>query len=128
MVVAGLIGNDHSGPPARILAAMLSGRLLYLLSGDLFAEYSDVMARPGIARLHRRPREEIKSLLFDLAANGMWRNPASTSPAPDPGDTHLCELLASWPESRLVTGDRRLLESPAWRGAALTPRSAIEIV
>ena len=107
---------------------MLSGRLLFLLSGDLFAEYSNVLVRPGIERLHRRPGEEIESLLFDLAANGMWRNPTSTSPAPDPGDTHLWELLASWPESRLVTGDRRLLEFPPRPGAVLTPRSAIEFV
>ena len=56
----------------------------------------------------------------------MWREPAATASAPDAGDNHLWELLASWPESRLVTGDRRPLDDPAGPGAVLTPREVTD--
>ena len=124
VIVSGIIGSDPTSPPARILDAMADGRLVYLMSGSLFAEYSDVLRRPAITRLHGLADDEVARLLTVLAANAMWREPAATAFAPDPGDNHLWELLASWPESRLVTGDRRLLDNPPRVGAVLTPCEA----
>ena len=128
MVVSGIIGADPTSPPARILDAMLDGRLVYLMSGSLFTEYSEVLHRPPIARLHRLSDDEVDRLLTVLAANAMWRESATTAFAPDPGDNHLWELLASWPEGRLVTGDRRLLDDPPRFGAVLTPREASGLI
>ena len=128
VVVSGVISAGPESPPVRILDAMIDGRLLYLISGALFAEYSEVLRRPGVARLHRRTDDAIDRLLTVLAANGMWRQPAAAAPAPDPGDNHLWALLASWPESRLVTGDRRLLDCPPRRGAVLTPREVSPLI
>ena len=34
VIVSGLIAADPNTPPARILDAMLDGRVIYLLSGD----------------------------------------------------------------------------------------------
>ncbi len=103
---------------------MVDGRLVYLMSGSLFAEYSEVLRRPAIARLHRLADNEVDRLLTVLAANAMWREPATTASAPDAGDIHLWELLASWPQSRLVTGDRRVLDDPPGPGVVLTPRES----
>ena len=128
VVVSGVIGTDPASSPARILDAMLDGRLLYLVSGALFAEYSDVLRLPAIVHLHRRADDEIERLLTVLAANGMWRQPAPTVAAPDAGDNHLWELLASWPDSRLVTGDWRLRDNPPQFGAVLTPREATAFI
>lgn len=128
MVVSGVIGVDSESPPARILDAMLDGRLLYLMSGALFAEYSEVLRRPAIARFHQRPGREIDRLLMVVAANGMWRQPSSAGPAPDSGDDHLWALLASWPGSRLITGDQRLLDRPPRPGTVLTPRVAETLI
>lgn len=128
VVVSGIVGADPTSPPARILDAMLDGRLVYLMSGSLFAEYSEVLRRPAIARLHRLADDEVDRLLTILAANAMWREAATTAFAPDPGDNHLWELLASWPEGRLVTGDRRLLDDPPRFGAVLTPREASGLI
>jgi len=124
VIVSGIIGFDPTSPPARILDPMADGRLVYLMSGSLFAEYSEVLRRPAVARLHRLADDEVDRLLTVLAANAMWREPATTASAPDAGDNHLWELLASWPESRLVTGDQRLLDDPPGPGAVLTPREA----
>ena len=128
MVVSGTISADPASPPARILDAMLDGRLIYLMSGSLFAEYSDVLRRPAIARLHRLSDDEVDRLLTVLAANAMWRGTTTAPPAPDVGDNHLWALLASWPESGLVTGDRRLLDDPPRFGVVLTPREAFGLI
>ncbi|MDE2980310.1 MAG: PIN domain-containing protein [Gemmatimonadota bacterium] len=128
VLVSGVIGIDPASPPARILDAMLDGRLLYLVSGALFAEYSDVLRRPAIARLHQLTGDELERLLTLLAANGMWRQPAVAASAPDAGDDHLWALLASWPDSRLITGDRRLRDNPPQLGAVLTPREVSAVI
>ena len=103
---------------------MLDGRIIHLMSGSLLAEYSQVLRRPGIARSHRLTDDDIDRLLTVVAANAMWCQPTVTALAPDSGDNHPWALLASWPDSRLVTGDRRLLEKPLRPGAVLTPREA----
>ncbi len=73
VIVSGLIGADSNSPPARILDAMLDGGLLYLMSDDLLNEYSSVLRRPGLVRLHGRTEDEIDRLLTDLVANAVWR-------------------------------------------------------
>ncbi len=128
VVVSGTIGSDPASPPALILDAMLDGRLVYLMSGALFTEYSEVLHRPAVARLHRLSDDEVARLLTVVAADAMWRQATTAAPAPDAGDNHLWALLASWPESRLVTGDQRLLDSPPRLGAVLTPREASGLI
>ena len=124
VVVSGAMSADAGSPPARILDAMLDGRIIHLISGSLLAEYSQVLRRPGIARLHRLADDDIDRLLTVLAANAMWCQPTVPAPAPDSGDDHLRALLASRADARLVTGDRRLLENPPRPGTVLTPREA----
>ncbi len=98
VIVSGLIGADPNSPPARILDAMLDGRLIYLMSDELLSEYSCVLRRPGLVRLHGLTGEELDRLLADLVANAMWRAPATAGDAPDAGDQHLWALLAAIPK------------------------------
>ena len=128
VIASGTIGSDPASPPARILDSMLDGRLVYLMSGSLLAEYSEVLRRPAVARFHRLSADEVDRLLTVLAANAMWREATATVSAPDAGDNHLWALLASWPQSRLVTGDRRLLDNPPRLGAVVTPREASGLI
>ena len=125
VVVSGMTSADPHSPPSRILDAMLDGRLLYLMSGALLSEYSGVLRRPGVARCHRQTEDEIDSLLTDLAANAVWREPGKSEAAPEPGDNHLWALLASQPGCQLITGDRLLLENPPRSGSVVTPRDAL---
>ena len=121
VVVSGLIGSS-AAPPARILRAMLGGDILYLMSSDLLDEYSSVLRRPELARLHGRTNEEINRLLADLVANAMWRDPVAGGESPDAGDSHLWALLGGHPEGLLVTGDRLLLENPPSEASVISPR------
>ena len=126
VIVSGLIGADSNSPPARILDAMLDGGLLYLMSGNLLNEYSSVLRRPRLSRLHGRTDDEIDRLMTDLVANGMWRQSAVGGDAPDPGDDHLWALLAGHPQAQLVTGDRLLLENPPSGASVTSPRHFVD--
>lgn len=49
VVVAGLITADVGAPAAHILDGMLSGKLAFVVSAALLAEYRDVLNRPSCA-------------------------------------------------------------------------------
>ncbi|MDE2772754.1 MAG: putative toxin-antitoxin system toxin component, PIN family [Gemmatimonadota bacterium] len=127
VIVSALIGSDSKAPPARILEAMLDGSLLYLMSGDLLAEYASVLRRPRLVRLHGRSEEEIDRLLVELTGNAIWREAPAGDTAPDANDNHLWALLASWAGSRLVTGDRGLVEGASAGRLALSPRDFVNL-
>ena len=128
IVVSGLIGADRSTPPARILNAMLDGTLLYVMSGDLLDEYSSVLRRPALVRLHRCTDDEIDRMLARLVANSMWREPAVDGDAPDSGDDHLWALLATFPQAVLVTGDVLLLDNPPSSAAVVSARDLVNMI
>ena len=121
VIVSGLIAADPDTPSARILDAMLDGRVIYLLSGDQLDEYSNVLRRPSLVRLHRRTDEQLDRLLADVVVSAVWRDPAGGD-TPDPHDAHLWALLASHPQSLLVTGDRLLVENPPSGASVVSPR------
>ncbi len=128
IVVSGLIGADRNSPPARILNAMLDGILLYLMSGDLLDEYSSVLRRPALVRLHRCTDDEIDRVLACLVANAIWREPAADGDAPDSGDDHLWALLATFPQALLITGDGLLLDNPPSNAAVISARDLLNMI
>ena len=83
VIVSGLIGADSNSPPALILDAMLDGKLLYLMSDDLLDEYSSVLRRLRLVRLHGLTDDEIDRLLADLVVTpcGASLSPAAMPPA-----------------------------------------------
>jgi putative PIN family toxin of toxin-antitoxin system len=123
VLVAGLITNDPASPTAMVLNAMLDGRLIYLLSGDLLLEYQNVLMRPRLSELHGLQEAEMDQLLTEIAANAIWRDPPPDKHhlSPDIGDTHLWELLASEPSAVLITGDQLLIEKPRPRSSVINP-------
>ena len=126
VIVSSVIAADSDSPPARLLEAMLGGDIPYLMSDALLHEYSSVLRRPRLARQHERTDDEIDQLLDDLTANAVWREPSDRGDAPDPGDAHLWALLASHPQSQLVTGDPLLLENPPSDFSVISPRDFVD--
>jgi uncharacterized protein len=127
VVVAGLLTRDAGSPTARILDAMLSGRLRFLLSIDLLAEYRRVLQRPRIAARHGLGAAEIDDILVALTQNGVVDEtaaaPRDEGSALPPGDAHLGHLLALAPAARLVTGDAALVHAFGTR--ALSPHDLL---
>jgi putative PIN family toxin of toxin-antitoxin system len=127
VVVAGLLTPDPDSPTARTVDAMFAARFVFLLSTALLTEYRRVLLLPRIRELHRLETEEIDRILTDIVANAVIREPATTSEsAPEPGDQHLWNLIASEPGTVLVTGDQRLLSRPPKGSSVLSPATFLE--
>ena len=127
VVVAGLVTAPGTSPVVAILDAMLSGRLLYLMSPALLEEYRSVLLRPRTANLHGLSEPEVDRVLVELTANAIWREPGRATPAPDPGDDHLWALLAAHDGSILITGDRLLQTKPPAGNRVISPSAWLEI-
>jgi len=126
VVVSGLITAERGSPSARILDGMLSGRLRFVVSVELLAEYRAVLLRPRIRSFHRLAESDVDRVIKRLAENGALRNPEfAPQPAPDPGDQQLWDLLGGVPGSLLITGDRALLEAPLFGNGAISPRDFV---
>ena len=128
VLVGGLITAERNSPTVRVLDAMLTGNLFYLLSAELLREYRDVLLRPKLSRLHGLNELEIEQLLTEITANAVWREPPSDTnhTSPDPKDAHLWSLLASEPTAVLVTGDRLLIENPRPQSSIISPATWAE--
>ena len=91
VLVAGLITAESNSPTSRVLDAMLSGSLFYLLSAELLREYRNVLLRPRLSRLHGLNELEIEQLLTEITANAIWREPPPDTNHKSPGDRLLIE-------------------------------------
>lgn len=119
VVVAGLLTGDPSSPTARVLDGMLEASIPFLLSTFLLAEYRKVLLRPRIRSRHGLDADEIDSLLTEIVANAIVREPEpSNESAPSREDQHLWDLLGTEHGTVLITGDQILLEHPP-RGASV---------
>lgn len=121
VVVAGLLTGNDTSPVARILDGMLAAAFPYVVSEALLAEYRAVLVRPGLRKLHGLTVAEVETLLTDIAQHAIVLAPVATTPAPDPGDQLLWELLAAKSDLLLVTGDKLLLRHAGMRGRVLSP-------
>ncbi len=121
VVVAGLLTGNAASPVARILDGMLAAAFPFVVSEALLAEYRTVLVRPGLRKLHGLTVTEVETLLTDIAQHAIVLAPVATTPAPDPGDQLLWELLAAKSDLLLVTGDKLLLRHAGMRGRVLSP-------
>jgi len=127
VLVAGLITADAQSPTARVVDEMLNGRVLFLLSPALLAEYRSVLLRPKLVALHALNAVEVDQLLTEVTLNALWREPFADGDAPDPGDNHLWALLDHEPQAMLVTGDRRLIDEPHDKAMVVSPAMLREV-
>lgn len=124
VAVSGVIAPSPEAATWRILNAMLSGELHFLLNDVLLAEYEDSLARPRISKRHGLNAHGIAGILVRLIELADVVSPSRANlAAPDRGDDHLWALLAERPEAVLVTGDGLLLRSTDWPGRVITPRA-----
>ena len=94
-----------AGPPGRVMAAALAGRLVPVVSDAVLAEYASVLARPRLALDAGR----VRRMLDALRGVGVRLHAPATPPPddlPDPGDWPFiaCALAAGCP---VVTGNAR---------------------
>lgn len=126
VVVASLLTGNDASPVARILDGMLTAAFPFVVSEALLAEYRTVLVRPGLRKLHGLTVAEVETLLTDIAQHAIVLAPVAASPAPDPGDQLLWELLAARADLLLVTGDKALQRDAAMRPRVVSPQAFAE--
>jgi uncharacterized protein len=126
VVVAGLLTSNVTSPAARILDGMLAAAFSFVVSEALLAEYRAVLVRPALRKLHGLTVTELELLLTDIAQHAIVLPPGAGSPAPDPGDQLLWDLLAARADLLLITGDKALQDDAAMRARVLSPRAFME--
>lgn len=126
VVVAGLLTGNATSPVARILDGMLVAAFPFVVSEALLAEYRDVLVRPALRKLHGLTVAEVETLLTDIAQHAIVLPPGAGTPAPDPGDQLLWDLLAARPDLLIVTGDKALQRDAAMRSRVVSPQVFVD--
>jgi putative PIN family toxin of toxin-antitoxin system len=101
------------GPPAQVfMIAILEPDIQLCVSGDIFAEYEEVIRRP---RLHRS-ESEIAAALRSIRQNAFWVKPTeSVHACSDPDDNIFLECAQAAAAHYLITGNTRHFPV-AWAG------------
>ena len=119
VVVLGLL-NPH-GPSARVLNAVLDGRMKLVYDARILAEYRDVLHRP---RLKLAP-DKIQAFLNALRGQVMVTPSALVVRAPDSDDIVFVEAALATTDKTIVTGNLVHYPSEILHGArVLTPAQA----
>lgn len=148
VVVSALIGRSSDAPPARILDAMLGGRMPFVLSLDLLTEYRNVLCRPFAVARHGLTEAEVDEILQALALSaiesssdvsphetaegirtGVQGIPTSVESIPtgvEEQDAHVARLVLTMPGAVLVSGDRDLQRALEGYCALATPAEFAE--
>ena len=131
VVVSGMLTARSWSPPQKIVDAMLSGALRFLVSEELVFEYRRALLYPHVATRHGLSETEVDSFLKDMLLNAAIREapaPAvATQPGTEesqpgpPGDEHIVALLKAQPGAMLITGDHRLAEAVSEWCQVLSP-------
>jgi putative PIN family toxin of toxin-antitoxin system len=119
VVVSGLL-NPH-GPSARVLDAVLDGRVKLVYDARILAEYRDVLHRP---RLKLAP-DKIQAFLSALRGQMMVTPRAAAVNAPDSDDIIFVEAALATIDQTIVTGNLAHYPPEILHGArVLTPTQA----
>jgi putative PIN family toxin of toxin-antitoxin system len=120
VVVSGLL-VPH-GPSARVLDAVLEGRIRMVYDARILVEYRDVLQRPRL----KLPRAKIQAFLAGLQSQTMVIPRALSTAAPDADDVVFVEAALSTTDKTIVTGNLAHYPSDVLHGArVLTPAQAV---
>jgi putative PIN family toxin of toxin-antitoxin system len=113
------------GPPARVLLLAVGGSIQLCISGDVYAEYEEVIRRPRF----RRDEDVITALLDTIRRKALWVRPTETVRAcADPDDDIFLECARTARATHLVTGNLKHFPERWLDTRIVTARRFLEIV
>jgi uncharacterized protein len=112
------------GQPAQIFVLGISGSIQLCLSGNIYAEYEEVISRPRF----RRSEEIIIRTLQAIRENSLWVHPVEVVRAcSDPDDDIFLECAVAAHADYLVTGIKDF--PPTWSATRIvTARRFLDII
>lgn len=113
------------GPSAQILVLALGGVFKLCVSGEIYAEYEEVISRPRFAR----DPAVIAATLQSIRERAFWVKPTGRLKiCADPDDDVFLECAEEAGASYLVTGNVRHFPQ-SWKDTAvITPRRMLDIL
>jgi len=127
VLIAGLLTKNSQSPTAKIVDSILNGKIIFILSPELLQEYFEVLSRPKLIKLHGLSDKEIEQILSEVTANAIWLEVDDEFVAPDPGDSHLWNLLMKHKDYTLVTGDQLLIEQAPLNRSVISPATYVKL-
>lgn len=118
-------GVFFSGPPHQILQAWRGGKVQFVLSPEIFDEYSRVGEELG----EQFPAVDLRPVLELVAINAEMVSPADSAEpiCDDPDDDKFFLCAISAPCKVIVSGDRHLLVKSGYGGVkVMKPRDFVE--
>jgi putative PIN family toxin of toxin-antitoxin system len=113
------------GPPAAVFLLAAGGAVQLCVSGDVYAEYEEVIRRPRLARAE----EVIAATLQTIREKGLWVKPTERIEAcSDPDDDIFLECAHAARADYLVTGNLKHFPR-SWAGTLIvTPRAFVDLL
>ena len=113
------------GPPAQVFLLAVSGSIQPCITGEVYAEYEEVIRRPRF----RRDESVIIAALDAIREKGFWVRPTETVRAcADPDDDTFLECAQAARAAYLVTGNTKHFPA-TWRETRIvTARQFLEII
>jgi uncharacterized protein len=123
VIVSALL--QPAGAPARVFLLAIGGPVQLCVSGNVYAEYEEVIRRPRL----RRTETVITSTLDTIREKGFWVRPVDTIRAcSDPDDDIFLECAAAAQADYLVTGNIRHFPSSWIKTRIVTPRLFLDLL
>ena len=113
------------GPPAQVFVLAIGGSIQLCISGNVYAEYEEVISRPRF----RRSEDIIAGALHAIREKGFWVRPTEAIRAcSDPDDDIFLECAHAAQANYLVTGN--LKDFPRlWSGTRIvSARQLLDII
>lgn len=113
------------GPSAQVFLLATGGSIQLCVSGNVYAEYEEVIRRPRL----RRDEEVIAATLQTIRERSLWVKPAETIRAcADPDDDIFLECAQAADAAYLVTGNIKDFPAAWLNMRVVTPRGFLEVL
>ncbi len=124
ILVSALLQSE--GLPAHIFLMAISGTAMQLcVSGEIYAEYEEVIRRPHL----KRSDDEINAALAAIREKGFWVRPmVRVQACADPDDNVFLECAEAAQAHYLITGNLKHFPSTWSQTRIVSPRQFLEVV
>ena len=113
------------GPPGRIFVLAIGGSIQLCISGDVYAEYEEVISRPRF----QWSEDIIGGALHTIREQSLWVRPTETIRAcSDPDDDIFLECAHAAQADYLVTGNLKHFPTVWSATRILAPRRLLNII
>jgi putative PIN family toxin of toxin-antitoxin system len=112
------------GPPGRVFLLAINGSIQFCISGNVYAEYEEVIRRPRL----RRDENVIAGTLHTIRQKGLWVRPTEAVRAcADPDDDIFLVCAQAARAVYLVTGNLKHFPASWLDTRIIAPRRFLEI-